>query len=162
MSPRVGTALAILMLVVGVSLVRAFVAVPVRVASASMEPTLGTGDVVLVSRTTPRIDDVQRWDLVVFDDPSKHRRTIKRVIGLPGEAIVVLDGVLHIDGEPVKESWVDPATVDGSFTRTFHVPDDEVFLLGDNRGNSVDSRDFGSLPAAALEGRVVVKLLPLW
>lgn len=152
--------LVVLALVLGVVLLRAFVAVPVRVVSASMEPELGDGDVVLVSRTAPDVEDLERGDLVVFADPRNDRRNIKRVIGLPGESVVILDGVLHVDDEPVEEPWIDPKTVEGYFTMEFDVPEDRVFVLGDNRGNSVDSRDYGSLPQDALEGRVLVGLWP--
>ncbi|WP_236554453.1 signal peptidase I [Nocardioides sp. AX2bis] len=129
---------------------------PVRIDSASMAPTLEAGDVVLVSRWAPEVEDLAHGDLVVFVDPRQGRRTIKRVVGLPGEAVVVLDGVLHVDGAPVEEPWVDPATVDGYYSRTFEVPDHHVFVLGDNRGNSVDSRDYGAVDEEALTGRVLL------
>ena len=70
-----GAALVLLLLAVGAFAVRTFVAVPVRIASASMEPTLAAGDVVLVSRSAPDVDDLRRGDLVVFDDPRNGRRS---------------------------------------------------------------------------------------
>lgn len=148
-------------LAIGVWALRATVAVPVRVESASMAPTLSVGDVVLVSRSEPDPADLHRGDLIVFRDPVEGRRALKRVIGLPGEELVVLDGVLHIDGVPVDEPWVDPALVDGYYSRTFVVPADHVFVLGDNRGNSVDSRDYGALPAEDLLGSVLLRVWPL-
>jgi signal peptidase I len=157
---RATTVLVLAVLVLGVLAVRAFVVLPVRIASASMEPTLGAGDVVLVSRSGLHPDEVARWDLVVFDDPRNGRRTIKRVVGLPGERVVVLDGVLHVDGRPVSEPWVDPESVDGYYSRTFRVPRAHVLVLGDNRGNSVDSRDYGTLPVEDLDGRLLVRLWP--
>jgi len=141
-----------------VVLLRATVVVPVRIESASMEPTLRRGDVVLVSRRAPDPATLGHGDLVVLADPRDGRRTIKRVVGLPGETVVVLDGVLHVDGEPVDEPWVDPRTVDGYYSRTFDVPPSHVLLLGDNRANSVDSRDYGPVDRAWLRGRVVVRL----
>ena len=153
--------LVLLLLAVGTVAVRTFVAVPVRIASASMEPALAAGDVVLVSRSAPDVDDLRRGDLVAFDDPLDGRRAVKRVIGLPGEEVVILDGVLHVDGRPTEEPWVDPELVEGSFMRTFRVPEGGVFVLGDNRTNSLDSRDYGPLDAEDLEGRVLVTLWPL-
>jgi signal peptidase I len=158
---RPGAAALALTLVVGGSTglvwaVRTSVVTPVRIDSASMAPTLEPGDVVLVSRWAPDVDDLAHGDLVVFADPREGRRTIKRVVGLPGESVVVLDGVLHVDGAPVEEPWVDPATVDGYYSRTFEVPGQHVFVLGDNRGNSVDSRDYGAVDAEDLRGTVLL------
>lgn len=158
MSRRAAVAVALVLLVVGVITVRTVVVTPVRVASASMAPTLDEGDVVLVSRAAPSVTDLERGDLVVFADPRDGRRTIKRVVGLPGEEVVVLDGVLHVDGDPVAEPWVDPASVDGYYSRTFWVPEDHVFVLGDNRDNSIDSRDYGAVAADDLRGRVLLEL----
>ena len=155
------TTVALLVLAVGVVvLVRTVVAVPVRVASASMEPTFGAGDVVLVSRTRPRIGDLHRGDLVTFRDPAG-TRALKRVTGLPGDELVVLDGRLHLNGHAVHEPYVDHALVDGNYSRTFRVPDGAVFVLGDNRGNSVDSRDYGPVRDQDLLGRVVTRVWPL-
>jgi signal peptidase I len=142
------------------ALLRAFVLLPVTVESASMTPTLRAGDVVLSTRMAPDADDLERGDLVAFRSPEDGERAVKRVIGLPGEEIVVLDGELHVDGGVVAESYVDPAGVDGYYSRTFVVPDGTVFVMGDNRGNSIDSRDYGAVPGNALEGRVVVRLWP--
>lgn len=153
-------ALVALVALVGVVLVRALVATPVRVESASMQPTFAVGDVVLVGRTPPDVDDVRRGDLVTFVSPQDGRVTLKRVLGLPGEALVILDGVLFVDGLAVAESYVDHELVDGYFSKTFTVPPDAVFVLGDNRGNSIDSRDYGAVPAWDLLGRVVVRIWP--
>lgn len=150
------------MLVVGaVLLLRAYVAVPVRVESASMLPTYGAGDVVLVSRTRPDVADLCRGDLVTFRSPDDGSRALKRVLGLPGEALVILDGRLLVDGVAVLESYVDHAGIDGYFSRTYRVPAGTVFVLGDNRGNSVDSRDYGPVAADDLLGRVLLGLWPV-
>lgn len=158
---RPATSVLVLLLLLAVTVtVRTVVAVPVRIVSDSMEPTLRPGDVVLVSRSAPDVDELHRWDLVAFAEPRTGRRTVKRVVGLPGEEVVILDGVLHVDGQPTEEPWVAPETVDGSFSRTFRVPRSGVFVLGDNRMDSVDSRDYGPLEADDLEGRVLVTLWP--
>lgn len=145
---------------VGTALLRATVVAPVRVSSASMEPTYRAGDVVLVTQWAPDPAELGRGDLVVFEDPAEHRSMLKRVVGLPGESVVVKDGVLFVDDVRVREPWVDHALVDGYFSRTFHVPPGEVFVMGDNRGNSVDSRDYGPVGASELEGTVVLRLWP--
>lgn len=140
---------------------RAFVAHPVVVESASMAPTLDAGDVVLVSRRDPDLEQLEHGDLVVFRSPGGGRPALKRVVGLPGEDLVVRDGVLHRDGRPVAEPWVDHDLVDGYWSRTFAVPAAHVFVLGDNRGNSVDSRDYGAVPVEELTGEVLVRLWPV-
>lgn len=142
------------------AVLRGVVVVPVTVSSSSMSPTLRAGDVLLTSRMAPDVGDLDRGDLVVFVSPGDGERAVKRVIGLPGEEIVVLDGVLHVDGRVVDEPFIDPGLVDGYYSRTYVVPGDAVFVMGDNRANSVDSRDYGAVPEPALEGRVVVRLWP--
>jgi signal peptidase I len=152
----------LLALTVGaVVLVRMLVAVPVRVESASMEPTLRPDDVVLVSRRAANVGDLHRGDLVTFRDPVHGARALKRVAGLPGDELVILDGRLHVNGVTVRETYVDHDLVDGYYSQTFRVPDGTVFLLGDNRGNSVDSRDYGPVRAQDLLGPVVTRVWPL-
>src|SRR3954454_21524273 len=85
----------VLVLLLGALLiVRTTVATPVRVSSASMEPTLAVGNVVLVSQHRPGLDDLDRGDLIPFTSPEAARRTVKRVIGLPGDSLVIKDSVL--------------------------------------------------------------------
>jgi signal peptidase I len=152
----------VLVLVVGVLLlVRATVATPVRVSSASMEPTLDVGNVVLVSQQAPQLGDLDRGDLVTFTSPEDGRRTVKRVIGLPGDSVVIKDSVLFVNDRAVDEPYVDHALIDAYYSRTYTVPEETVFLLGDNRGNSVDSRDYGAVPVEDLLGRVLVRLWPV-
>ncbi len=148
-------------LVGAVLFVRTTLVTPVRVSSASMEPTLYAGDVALVRQQPPDIDDLDRGDLVTFVSPEDGRRTIKRVTGLPGDSLVIKDSVLHVNGRPVEEPYVDHELIDAYYSRTFTVPGGTVFLLGDNRGNSVDSRDYGPVQVEDLVGRVVVRLWPV-
>jgi signal peptidase I len=150
------------LLVLGVLLLlRATVATPVRVSSASMEPTFAAGDTVLVSQQRPELDDLDRGDLVTFVSPEDDRRAVKRVVGLPGDSLVIKDSVLYVNDRAVDEPYVDHALIDAYYSRTFTVPEGRVFLLGDNRGNSVDSRDYGAVPVDDLLGRVVVRLWPV-
>lgn len=151
----------LVLLLAAVLLVRATIATPVRVSSASMEPALTAGDVVLVGQQPPDLDELVRGDLVTFVSPEDGRRTIKRVSGLPGDSLVIKDSLLYVNGRPVEEPYVDHELIDGYYSRTFTVPDGRVFLLGDNRGNSVDSRDYGPVAADDLLGRVVVRLWPV-
>lgn len=157
---RVVAAVLVLAVLIGVLLVRTWVAYPVRVDSASMEPTFTAGDVVLVSRTPPTAQDVHRGDLVVFASPQDGRCTLKRVVGMPGDEVVILDGLLYVNDEPLDEAYVDRRQLKGYYSRTARVPADSVFVLGDNRGNSVDSRDYGSVSLDTLTGRVLLTVWP--
>ena len=143
-----------------VALGRALVLAPVRVASTSMSPTLLAGDVVLVDRRGFDVHDLERGDLVTFRSPGTGEESLKRVVGLPGERVAILDAVLHVDDTPVEEPYVDSSEWDGMFTARVVVPPEAVFVLGDNRLSSVDSRDFGPVPSRLLEGRVLVRLWP--
>jgi signal peptidase I len=140
---------------------RETVATPVRISSASMEPTLGVGNVVLVSQQPPGLEDLDHGDLVTFTSPEDGRRTVKRVVGLPGDSVVIKDSVLYVNDRVVDEPYVDHAAIDAYYSRTYTVPDGKVFLLGDNRGNSIDSRDYGAVPAGDLLGRVLLRLWPV-
>jgi signal peptidase I len=159
---RRATGVVLLLALVGaVALLRATVAFPVRVDSASMMPTFREGDVVLVSHTRPDLEDLSRGDLVTFRSAEDGKRVLKRVVGLPGDSLVIKDSLLHVNGRIVAEPYVDHDLIDGYYSRTFTVPEGRVFVLGDNRGNSIDSRDYGSVGADELRGRVLSRVWPL-
>lgn len=147
------------LLALGVVSVRAELVAPVRVASGSMEPTLREGDVVLVDRREVRVDDLDHGDLVTFRAPDG-AETLKRVVGLPGETVAVLDAVLHVDGLPVLEPYVVDPEWDGTWTAQVTVPDGTVYVLGDDRLRSVDSRDHGPVREADLDGVVLGRIWP--
>jgi signal peptidase I len=148
------------LLLVLVVLVRAFLVAPVRISSGSMAPTLLQGDVVLVDKRPLDVSDVRRGDLVTFDSPVTDGGSLKRVIALPGDTVATIDAVVHVNGAPVEEPYVDFSDWEGIFGARVEVPRDAVFLMGDDRGNSVDSRDFGAVPVDRLDGRVLVRLWP--
>jgi signal peptidase I len=152
-------ALAVLAVLGCLVLVRNEVAGPVRVASGSMAPTLEQGDVVLVDR---RLDTgtLSRGDLITFVSPLDGEETLKRVVGLPGDVVVVEDSRLHVNGREVPEPYVDRSHWDAEYTAETTVPDDAVYVLGDERGGSIDSRDHGPVPLADVDGRVVLRLWP--
>lgn len=150
-----------------------WVALPLHVPSASMEPALQVGDRILVRRShesvaalTRRLD---RGDVLVFRAPTDARPlVVKRVIGLPGETIEARDGVIAINNEvTLIEKWLpeserepgSPAarSVDIKLTR---LRADEVFLLGDNRESSVDSRNFGPVKLDDVVGTVLARFWP--
>jgi len=147
--------------VLSLGLMRATLFAPVRVASASMMPTYAAGDVVLVSERPPDLSDIDRGDLVTFRSPEDGHDALKRVIGLPGDSLVIKDAELYVNGRHVREPYVNHRLIDAYYSRTYTVPRGTVFVLGDNRGNSVDSRDYGPIPADALLGRALFRVWPV-
>jgi signal peptidase I len=131
----------------------------IRVGAGSMAPTLGAGDLVVIVRWPSSVD---RWDVVVAEPAGPGSdRLVKRVVALGGESVAIEDGVLVVEGTPVCEPWSDPADQDGVWFGPVRVPDGEVFLLGDDRGDSIDSRAFGPVGEDRIAGRVVAGAWPL-
>ena len=155
---RVPAVVLLLVVVALVPVARTSLVGPVRVASGSMSPTLDRGDVVLVDRRAD-VDDLHRGDLVAFS-ARRTGRTLKRVVALPGDVVSIEDSRLHVDGAEVDEPYVDRRHWDAQYTGTSTVPDDAVYVLGDSRGVSVDSRVYGPVPLADVDGRVLVRLWP--
>ena len=141
-----------------------FVYINARVPSGSMEQTIMTGDRVFGNRLAYKNKEPERFDIVIFkypDDPSQ--LFVKRVIGLPGETINIVDGKVYINDseEPLDDSFC-PETPEGSFG-PYTVPDDCYFMLGDNRNHSMDSRYCTNtfVEKDAIEAQVAVRYWPL-
>jgi signal peptidase I len=150
--------LAVLALLVGLTLV--FVAEPVRVSSDSMAPTFHAGDHVLVAKVGARSHHPHRRDVIAFHLPGSSDLLIKRVVAVGGNSVGIADGVLVVNGRPVHESFVDYNLVDATYFGPVRVPRDTVFVMGDNRSNSIDSRRFGPVPVSDILGRVVLAIWP--
>jgi signal peptidase I len=130
----------------------------VTVSSDSMAPTICSGAVLLVAR----LDDgtsVKSGEIVTFTSPEDGAQTIKRVVGIAGQRVAIKDAELHIDGRIVDEPYVDHASIDGVYTATTVVPEGSVFVMGDHRETSIDSRVYGPIATSAVDGRL---LWTLW
>ena len=141
--------------------VRPFVMEAFWIPSGSMIPTLEIGDRVLVNKFIYRFTEPKRGDIVVFtsvDNPKED--LIKRVVGVPGDKVAVRGGKLFLNGEPQKEPYTNKKLPDRSFFARTTVPKDHVFVMGDNRGNSADSRVFGPLPKKNIEGEAFLRFWP--
>ncbi len=137
-----------------------FMFVATMITSSSMEPTLQIGDAVIVRRVrfTPE-NPPKRGELVFFRDPvTKRDWLVKRVIGLPGETLVIWAGQVYINGKPLQEPYVNGIVEEYGM---WHIPRDAIFVMGDNRPFSSDSRDFGPVPLELVEGKVVFRYFPL-
>lgn len=135
------------------------------IPSESMVPTLEVGDRVLVNKLSYRLHDVHRGDIVVFerprgeDDP-RIKDLIKRVIGLPGDVIEARDGHVLINDRLLEEPYLPAGTTTTNLPRQIIKPG-YLFVMGDNRANSRDSRVFGQIPDDLVVGRAFVRVWPV-
>jgi signal peptidase I len=154
-----GWLLLLLLVVAAVVVGRAVAVTPVTVSSESMVPTLARGDVVLVDKAVWRLRGPHRGQLVVFD-AADHQPTLKRMVAVGGDTVEIRDAILYVNGRRVPEPYVDHSRIDGLYFGPVRVPDDRVFVLGDNRSNSIDSRAYGPVARRALIGTAVLGLWP--
>ncbi len=155
----VGGAL-VIALVIKTFLLQAF-----YIPSSSMVSTLNVGDRVLVNKLSYKVHDVHRGDIIVFERPegeadSQITDLIKRVIGLPGDTVEGQNGRVVINGEPLDEPYLDEGVTTGDFPPT-DVPEGHLFMMGDNRGDSRDSRYFGTIDEDTIVGRAFFRVWPL-
>jgi len=139
--------------------VRLFVVEPFYVPTPSMAPTLRPGAQAFASRLAYWFGSPHRGDIVVLRSPRQQDGLlVKRVVGLRGQRVEVRDGVLVVDRVRQRESYVDYEAVDSTYFGPVTVPPHHVFVMGDNRANSVDSRVFGAVPESDLLGKVFAHL----
>jgi signal peptidase I len=144
--------------------VRTFLFQAFSIPSSSMESTLEIRDRLLVNKLSYRFGDVERGDIVVFfrpeSLPSPYDDLIKRVIGLPGDVVEGRGNQVFINGQPLEEPYLDADVITRDFGPV-EVPADRVFVMGDNRSNSADSRVFGPIEIDRIEGEAFVRYWPL-
>jgi signal peptidase I len=162
--------------------IKAWVVNPYRIPSSSMEPTLhcarpGQGcearfsDRVLANRFIYHFRSPRRGEIVVFNVPAKAKQVcgaggtfVKRIVGLPGETVqerVIKDaGYMYINGQKLDEPYIQPDRRDNGPAKTWHVPQGDYFMMGDNRAESCDSRSWGFLPRHDIIGKVFMTYWP--
>jgi len=130
----------------------------VRVDGFSMRPTLEDGEFVLVNKMSYRFGEVSRGDIIVFHFPvNPAEDLVKRVIGLPGDHVLVQGNQVFVNGQLLNEPYIaQPPLYSGEWT----VAEDQLFVLGDNRNNSNDSKDWGLLPTEKVVGKAVLIYWP--
>lgn len=144
-------------------LIITFVFQVVNVDKTSMYPTLKPNDRLILEKVTYYFSKPSRGDIIVFKYPKDTReKFIKRVIGIPGDKIKIEDGILYINGEKQEEAYI-KEKMTGDFPETT-VREDTIFVMGDNRNNSMDSRDesVGFISYKLIIGKAVFRLYPFY
>ncbi len=156
-------ALLLVIAAAGAFVIRTFVVEPFLIPSASMEDTLRIGDGVLVNRFVYRFEAPRPGDIVVFASSSDSSTDlIKRVVAVGGQTVDVRDGVVYVDGRRMVEPYVNRRYPDHfDSDAPVKVPPGTVFVMGDNRANSADSRYIGPQPVSAIVGRAFAIYWPL-
>jgi signal peptidase I len=150
-------------------LIRSFVVQPFYIPSGSMEPTLKVGDRVLVNKVSYDLHGVHRGDIIVFNKPPNDntpgvKDLIKRVIGLPGEVISSgPGGAIYINGKLLHQPWLTASALanPGPPVPRTVIPPGEYYVMGDNRGDSSDSRVIGPIAKHLIVGRAFIRVWPL-
>jgi signal peptidase I len=148
-------------------LIRAFIAEPRFIPSDSMLPTLHIGDRVVVEKISYYLESPKTGDIVVFSPPeqlqeqgfTQDQAFIKRIIGLPGQTVTVKKGLVYLNDKALVEKYIaEPPKYQWG---PYRVPENQYFVMGDNRNNSNDSSRWGFLPKQNIIGRAVVRFWPL-
>ncbi len=143
-----------------------FVAQPNQVKGASMDPTFGSGDYIFTSKITYKMRFFHRGDVIVFKSPGNPDiEYIKRIIGLPGDVVMVKDSEVYVNGIQLKEDYIAAKTNlwEGGFSKNGEgttVPNGMLFVMGDNRPRSSDSREFGPVTQESVIGQVFYRYFP--
>ena len=150
----------ILIAVVIAFLIATFVAQRTIVHDVSMQPTLYEGDNLIVEKISPKIGKLKRGDIIVFYEPQGERQLIKRVIAVEGDTVDIKDGKVFVNGDALEEGYIK-----GDFTppgeyANLTVGEDELFVLGDNRMNSRDSRNLGTIDISQVTGKAIFRFYP--
>ena len=136
-----------------------------QVVGPSMQDNLYSGDIVILNKIIFKFRGIKRCDVISFEYDSKN--LVKRVIGLPGEYIEYKDNYLYINGTKYEEDYLSDKVTTGDFKledlkgNYTKIPDDMYLVLGDNRNDSMDSREFGLIHKKDIKGKVSIRIWPL-
>ncbi len=141
-------------------LIVTFVAQRTIVHDVSMQPTLYEGDNLIVEKISPRIGNLNRGDIIVFHEPQGKRQLIKRIIAVEGDTVEIKDGKVYVNGEALEEDYIKgDYTPEGEYNN-LTVGKGQVFVLGDNRMNSRDSRSIGPIDISTVTGKAIFRFYP--
>lgn len=130
----------------------------VRVENISMETTFMPGDVLVVNKLAYKLGDYKTGDVVIFHNPNYEKEDfIKRIIGTPGDTVVIKDGKVYVNGNLLQEKYISQAPM---YEGEWRVPSDALFVLGDNRNESSDSHVWGYVPLTDVVGKALFVYWP--
>lgn len=136
---------------------RTFVIQRIVVRGESMLPSFEDENVVLIKKFD---NDYERFDVVVVKVNGK--LMIKRIIGMPNETLIIKNGYVYINGEKLEYDYGYQTNIYGCAESEIYIPENEYFLLGDNRNHSSDSRDWNTVSTEQIKGKVFIKIFPYW
>ncbi|MBQ3421026.1 MAG: signal peptidase I [Romboutsia sp.] len=137
-----------------------------NVKGLSMHPTLNNNDILIMNKIPKYNKTIKHGDIVIFNaSPFEHNKSqkvyyIKRIIGMPGDKVVITNGGVYLNDSVLEEPYLENIKTDGNIN--IIVPDNSYFVLGDNRGGSADSRIFGVISHEDVVGIAIFRLWPIW
>ncbi|MGO4543970.1 signal peptidase I [Paenibacillus sp. 2TAB23] len=132
-----------------------------EVQNVSMQNTLIAGQRLIEDKWSYHFHEPRHGDIVIINGPESDLRLIKRVVGLPGDIIDIRDGEVYLNDEKIEEQYVKGQTFAGTVAVPFTVGDGQLFVMGDNREHSMDSRAIGPIARSSIEGKAVLRIWPL-
>ena len=161
MKEKIKPLLPYIIIIAVVLFIKAFIVTPIKVNGESMYPTLEEGDIMILNKTAYYFNKPKRFDIVVVDMPDEY--LIKRVIGLPGDDIDIIDNQLYINGEVYKEDYLDDDLNYDDFSLQdlgyATIPEDYYLVLGDNREDSIDSREIGLISKDEIKKKDICEIV---
>lgn len=142
-------------------LFQTYVYAQTEVHNVSMQNTLAEGQRLIADKWSYKFHTPNRGDIVIINGPEYKDRLVKRVIGLPGDVIDFRDGDVYVNGIRLEENYVKGITKADSLTMPYTVPEGHLFVMGDNRENSLDSRALGPIALTSVEGKAVFRIWPM-
>ena len=160
MKNRIKSVLSYVLVIILALLIKNYIFSPIRVNGPSMNPTLLDGDIMILNEIGYYLNGVERFDIVVVK--TEETRIIKRVIGLPGDHVEFKDNKLYINGEEVEETFTHEVTHNFKLDELGYaeIPEGYYFVVGDNRGDSKDSRSIGLISKSQIKGKTKLILFP--
>ena len=158
---------AVILITIGL---RVFAYSPFEIPTGSMEDTIMPGDMIFSEKISYYFREPEAGDIVTFDDPEVAGRTlIKRIIATEGQTVDLIDGKVYVSGVPLDEPYtsgresypLSRTAPDADITYPYTVPEGHVWVMGDNRTASQDSRYFGAIPVSSISGRAAVVYWPI-